>query len=168
MGLGNLIGSLFHNESDAAEQGTSQHSTILGALMSEVESRPGGIGGLMQAFQQRGMGSSVQQWSSGNTQAANPSDMESGFAGSGITEGIAQRTGLPASAISSVLAMAMPFVIHHVVSNGHVTAEGESTGKEVNSGDLLRSVMERMTGSSGPGSGQVRSDEDRSDQDRAA
>lgn len=158
MGLGSMIGSLFQSGSGAAGETGGEHSTILGALMSELESRPGGIGSLMQTFHQNGMGSSVRQWSSGNTQAADPSDMEKGFEGSGIREGIAQRTGMPASAISSLLAMALPFVIHHVVSNGHVTAEGESTGKEVNSGNLVRSVMERMTGSS----------EQRSDQDRAA
>ncbi len=168
MGLGNIIGSLFQGGSEAAGQAGGEHSTIIGALMSELESRSGGIGGLMQMFQQKGMGSLVQQWSGGQTQAANPADMENGFEGSGIREGIAQKTGLPGSSISSVLAMAMPLLVHHVVSNGHVTADGESTGKEVNSGDMVRSVMERMTGSSGQVSDQDRSDQDRSDQARAA
>jgi uncharacterized protein YidB (DUF937 family) len=161
MGLGSIIGSLFQGASGGAGQPEGEHSTIVGALMNELESRPGGIGGLMQTFHQKGMGSSVQQWSSGDTQGANPSDMERGFEGSGILEGIAQKTGLSGSSIGSALAMAMPLLVHHAVSNGHVTAEGESTGKEMNSGDMLRAVMERMRGSSEQGADQARSDQDR-------
>jgi uncharacterized protein YidB (DUF937 family) len=139
MGFENLVESLA-----GGAGGGGDHAKVLGALMSELQSRPGGVGELLQRFHQNGMGSQVQQWSNGQTQAANPSEVQSGLAGSGLVEAIAQRTGLPASTIQSALAVAVPVLVHHLVSNGHVSAQGQPTGNPPSSEGLLQSVLGRI------------------------
>ena len=109
-----------------------------------IRKRPGGFGELLQSFHQNGMGSQVQQWSSGQTQAADPSQVQQGLVGSGIVEAIAQRTGLPAATVQSVLSKAVPVLMHHLVSNGHVTPEGQATGNAVSGEGILQSVLSRI------------------------
>lgn len=137
MGFGNLVEQF-------AGGGGGDHAKVVGALMSELQSRGGGFGELLQRFHQNGMGSQVQQWSSGQTQSADPSQVQQGLAGSGIVEAIAQRTGLPATAVQSVLSKAVPVLMHHLVSNGHVTPEGQPTGNAVSGEGLLRAVLSRI------------------------
>lgn len=136
MGFGSLVENL--------AGGGGDHAKVLGALMSELQSRPGGVGELLQRFHQNGMGSQVEQWSSGQTQPANPSEVQQGLSGSGIVEAIAQKTGLPASTIQSVLSTAVPVLVHHLVSNGHVTPQGQPTGNAPTTQGILQSVLGRI------------------------
>ncbi len=116
-----------------------------GGLLQEIESRPGGIGSIFQAFQGNGLGGLVQQWAGGNTAPASPDQVEQGLGGTGMIESIAQRTGMSPALIKTGLAVAIPVVIHHFVSNGHVTAEGAPTGAPPpEAGGLLQSVLSRM------------------------
>lgn len=127
-----------------AGQGTGDHAKIVGALMSELQSREGGMAKLLQLFHQNGMGSKVQQWSSGQTQPADPSEVERGLSGSGIIEAIAGRTGTSDSTIKSVLGKAIPVLMHQLVSNGHATAQGQPTGTAANPEDMLKSIVGRI------------------------
>jgi len=110
--------------------------------MHELQQR-GGIGGLMQAFQRNGMGSFVEQWSQGNTQP-NPTAIENGTAGTGLIDGIAQRTGLSPGVVRGGLAIAVPLLIHHMVSNNHVTPTGVPTGNQPEPTSVLQSVLQRI------------------------
>ena len=116
-----------------------------GGLLQELEGRPGGIGSIFQAFQANGLGGLVQQWAGGNTAPAAPEQVEQGFGGTGIIESIAQRTGMSPTVIKIGLAAAIPVLIHHFVSNGHVTPNGEPTGAPApETGGLLQSVLGRI------------------------
>ncbi|MDP9040101.1 MAG: YidB family protein [Acidobacteriota bacterium] len=129
----------------AGAMGGGDHAAVGGGLIQELEQRPGGIGGIFQSFQQNGLGGLVQQWAGGNTAPASPDQIEQGLGGSGIIEGIAQRTGMSPGVVKMSLAVLVPLVIHHVVSNGHVTAAGEPTGAPMpESGGLLQSVLSRL------------------------
>jgi uncharacterized protein YidB (DUF937 family) len=138
------MGILDMVESMAAGSANPDHAKVAGGLVQELQDRPGGIGGLLQSFQQNGMGSLVQQWSGGQTQPANPSALENGLGGSGIIDSIAQRTGLSPSVVKTGLAVAVPLLIHHVVSNNHVDASGQVTGAPPEPGGLLQSLLSRM------------------------
>lgn len=139
MGFGNLV-----EQFAGGAGGAGDHAKVVGALMSELQSRGGGFGELLQRFHQNGMGSQVQQWSSGQTQPADPSEVQQGLSGSGIVEAVAQRTGLPASTITAVLSKAVPVLMHHLVSNGHVTPQGQPTGNAPSGEGILRSVLSRI------------------------
>jgi uncharacterized protein YidB (DUF937 family) len=89
------------------------------------------------------MGSVVDQWSQGNTQP-NPSAIENGTAGTGLIDSVAQRTGLSPGVVRGGLAVVVPLLIHHMVSNNHVTPNGEPTGNEPQPTSILQSVLQRI------------------------
>ena len=136
MSLLNTVASM------AKGPGASEHAQVAGGLMHELQQR-GGIWGLMQAFQRNGMGSFVEQWSQGNTQP-NPTAIENGTAGTGLIDGIAQRTGLSPGVVRGGLAIAVPLLIHHMVSNNHVTPTGVPTGNQPEPTSVLQSVLQRI------------------------
>ena len=119
-----------------------EHAQVAGGLMEELQQR-GGIGSLIQNFQRNGMGSFVEQWSQGNTQP-NPTAIENGTAGTGLIDGIAQRTGLSPGVVRGGLAIAVPLLIHHMVSNNHVTPTGAPTGNQPEPTSVLQSVLQRI------------------------
>ena len=125
--------------------GSSNKAQVTGGLMEELENRPGGIGSIFQAFQSNGLGGLVQQWSGGNTAPASPEQVEQGLGGTGVIDSIAQRTGLSPMVIKIGLSVAIPVLIHHFVSNGHVTPDGQPTGAPPpEPGGLLQSVLGRI------------------------
>jgi uncharacterized protein YidB (DUF937 family) len=138
MGLMDMV------QSFAGGSGNADHAKVAGGLMEELQSHPGGISGVLQAFQQNGMGGTAQQWANGQTQPANPNDIEAGLGGTGIIDSIAQRTGLSPTIVKAGLAAAVPLLVHHMVSGGHVTADGQQTGSPPEAGGLLQSLLQRM------------------------
>ena len=139
MGILDTITSL------AGQFGGGDAAKVGGGLMQEIESSPSGISGIFQSFQQNGLGGLVQQWANGQSQTATPDQIQQGLGNTGIIESIAQRTGLSPEVIKVGLAALVPLVIHHFVSNGHVTPEGESNGLPApDSGGVLQSVLGKL------------------------
>ena len=130
-------------ESMAMGNSGPEHAQVAGGLMEEPQNQPGGIGGLIQTFQRNGMGSAVEQWSQGQTQP-NPTAVESGLAGTGIIANIAQRTGLSEGVVRGALAIVIPVLIHHVMSNNHVSSTGEPTGPQPPTSSILQSILQRV------------------------
>ncbi len=131
-------------EQMAAGSGNADHAKVAGGLVQVMQERAGGLGGLLQSFHQNGLGGIVQQWSNGQTHPANPADVETGVGGTGIIDSIAQRTGLSPGVVKTGLAVAVPILIHHLVSNNHVTTTGEPTGPAPEPGGVLQSVLGRI------------------------
>ncbi len=115
-----------------------------GGLMQELENRPGGLGGLLQSFQQNGQGAAVQQWGQGNTAPADPNQVEQGLNGTGIIDNISQKTGVSPTMVKTGLAVLVPVLIHHLISQGHVDEQGQQTGPQPESGGLLSSILGRI------------------------
>ena len=136
MGLLDMVGQM--------AGGAGQNGQVAGGLMQELQSSPGGMGSLLQMFHGNGMGGQVQQWAGGQTAPADPNQIEQGLGGTGIIDRISQRTGVPPAAGKVGLAAAVPLLIHHLVSNGHVDAQGQTTGAPPESGGLLQSILGRM------------------------
>lgn len=130
-------------ESMAMGNAGPEHAQVAGGLMEELQNQPGGIGGLIQNFQRNGMGPAVQQWSQGNTQP-NPTAIETGLGGTGIIDSVAERTGLSPGVVRGSLAIVVPLLIHHMVSNNHVSPTGEPMGTQPESGNILQSVLQRI------------------------
>ena len=130
-------------ESMAMGNAGPEHAQVAGGLMEELQNQPGGIGGLIQNFQRNGMGPAVQQWTQGNTQP-NPTAIENGLGGTGIIDSVAQRTGLSPGVVRGSLAVIVPLLIHHMVSNNHMSPTGEPTGPQPPSGSILQSVLQHI------------------------
>ena len=123
--------------------GGGQNAQVAGGLMQELQQNPGGFGSLLSSFQQNGMGNQVQQWSQGQTAPAAPGQIQQGM-GSGFINSIAQRTGLSPTVVESGLAVAVPLIVHHLVSNGHVDQQGQQVGPQPEAGGMLSSILSRI------------------------
>ena len=120
------------------------HSAVAGGLLQELGGA-GGVGNLIQNFQKNGAGNLVQQFASGNTGAIDPNQVESALAGTGIIDNVAARTGMSADTIKSGLATVVPVLLHHSISEGHVTANGQPGATPApDSGSLLQSVLGKL------------------------
>ena len=132
---------------DMVSQMTGQggsNAQVGGSLIQELQNRPGGLGGLLKSFQNNGQGAAVQQWGQGNTAPADQNQVEQGLNGTGIIDSISQRTGVSTTVVKTGLAVLVPVLIHHLVSQGHVNEQGEQTGPPPESGGLLFSVLGRI------------------------
>ena len=130
-------------ESMAMGHSGPEHAKVAGGLIEEMQQR-GGVGSLIQAFQRNGMGSSIQQWSAGITQPPNPTAIETGLQGTGLIDSIAQRTGLSPGVVRGGLAIVVPLLIHHMISNNHVTPTGEPTGNPPEPHSILQTILQRL------------------------
>jgi uncharacterized protein YidB (DUF937 family) len=70
--------------------------------------------------------------------------IENGLSGTGIIDSVAQRTGLSEGAVRGALAVIIPLVIHHVISNNHVSPTGQPIGDQPQPGSILQSVLQRI------------------------
>jgi uncharacterized protein YidB (DUF937 family) len=129
-------------ESMAMGNAGPEHAKVAAGLMDELQQR-GGVGSLIQNFQRNGMGSMVEQWTAGNTQP-NPTAIENGTAGTGLIDSVAQRTGLSPGVVRGALAVVVPLLIHHMVSNNHLSSSGEPLGQQPQPGGVLQSILERI------------------------
>ncbi len=141
-----LFDSLESMATSALTSGAGGHTgQVAGGLVQELQSQPGGFGALVTSFQQNGLGGLVQQWATGQTGPADPTQIAQGLGNSGIVEGIANRTGLSPEMIQQGLAIAVPFIVHHMASNGHITPEGEPTETpNPEPAGLLQSLLSRF------------------------
>jgi uncharacterized protein YidB (DUF937 family) len=120
MSLFDLAGELLGN----TQTGTSPNA--LSAVLSMVNSHPGGLPGLISAFEQGGLGGAVSSW----VQPGTPNQPVSGdqvqnALGSSQIQQVAEKLGLPPEAASAVIAQVLPGIIDHLTPGGQVPS-GES------------------------------------------
>ena len=85
----------------------------------------GGLAGLVQQFQQAGLGQQVQSWvGSGPNQPVNENQVQQALGPQ--LDGIAARTGLPVGALVGLLAQALPTIIDHMTPHGRLPTEEEA------------------------------------------
>ena len=124
--------------------GGGDHAAVAGGLLEELGGA-GGVGNLIQSFQQNGAGNLIREFASGNISAIDPNQIESALAGTGIIDNVAARTGLSSDTIKSSLGTVLPLLVHHSVSNGHVTADGQPGDTPApDAGSLLTSVLSKF------------------------
>lgn len=137
MGILNTVESMAQGHGSPGE-----YAKVASSLAEELRVRDG-VPGLMHIFQRNGVGSSVEKWSAGQTQP-NPTAIENGLAGSGLIEAIAKRTGLSANVVREALAVIVPRLVHHMVSNNHLSPTGMPRGEQPEPGGVLQSILQRI------------------------
>jgi len=97
------------------------HPGLVNALLGLLGNRQtGGVGGLVQLFEQQGLGHLVQSWiGTGQNQPVTPQQVESAL-GHGRLASLAQEAGIPQGQASSILASVLPGLIDHLTPNGTV------------------------------------------------
>ena len=118
MGLSNLAGQLL----GAQQPGCNPN--VLSTLLNIVNSHPGGVSGLLEAFQKQGLGGVVSSWvGTGANQAVSPEQVQSALGNQQVQE-VASKLGVSPQEASSHIAQWLPSVIDHLTPNGQVPAAG--------------------------------------------
>jgi len=122
MSLSDLAGQLL----GGGGQQPGCNPNVLSTLLNAVNSHPGGVGGLLQAFQQQGLGGVVNSWvGTGANQAVSPEQVQSAL-GSEQVQGVASKLGVSPQDASSHIAQWLPAIIDHLTPNGQVPAGGSN------------------------------------------
>ena len=100
---------------------------VVSQIIAMIQSSPGGLGGLMQAFQQGGLGHVFQSWiGSGQNLPVSPDQLHS-TVGSDWISRITQATGLPQGEVEQHLSALLPQIVDHLTPNGKLP-QGELGG----------------------------------------
>lgn len=122
--LGSLLGS------SSQQQGGGQ-AQLLAVAMEFINNQPGGLNGLIQKFQQGGLGDVVQSWvGNGENQAVSPDQLHN-VLGSDVVSGLAQKVGMQPEQVSSLLAQVLPHVVNAGTPNGEVPNGGQINSESV-------------------------------------
>lgn len=123
--LSTLTGALEGAQSNATGAGLNPGGAASGALVlsqivSMLQNHPGGLGGLLQSFQQGGLGHLVQSWvGTGQNLPVSPDQLRNTLGGDWISR-ITQATGLSQSQVEQNLSTLLPQVIDHLTPNGQL------------------------------------------------
>src|ERR1700744_1963173 len=139
-----LAGGLIGGQDGGTDGATTDHPAVASGLLQQLGGT-GGLSNLVQTIQQNGGGAIVQDIASGNTSAIDPDQVENLLAGSGLVDGVASKTGLSPGQVKSSLATVLPMLLHHSISNGHVTTDGQPGDTPApDAGSLLQSVLGKL------------------------
>ncbi len=101
--------------------GKGGNSDLLNAVMEMLNNKEsGGLSGLVQSFQQKGLGDIVSSWvSTGKNLPISAEQMLNGMGEDKIGE-IANKAGISADAASSLLSEVLPGLIDRLTPNGKI------------------------------------------------
>ncbi len=100
--------------------GIASSGALISEVISMIQNRPGGLGGLLQSFQQGGLGHVFQSWvASGQNLPVSPDQLQ-GTVGPEWISKIAQATGLPQAQVEQHLSTLLPQIIDHLTPNGQM------------------------------------------------
>jgi uncharacterized protein YidB (DUF937 family) len=95
---------------------------VVGAVTQLVQSYPGGIGGMVQAFERAGLGGVAQSWTgTGQNQAVSGAQIHS-VLGSGLVEQVAAQVGVAPDQAAGHIAQFLPLILDHLTPGGQVPA----------------------------------------------
>lgn len=105
-GLSNLLGG--------------NNSALLSSLVQMISNQPGGLGGFLQGFQEKGLGSLVSSWIGTGQNQPISTDQITHVLGSDQVKSIAAQAGISPEAAGTSLASLLPMLIDHLTPNGQV------------------------------------------------
>jgi len=117
--LGGLIGQL----------GGGQHKNALLDLAARViQDQPGGLSGLIERFNQAGLGDQVKSWVSTGANLPISADQLTAVLGQGNIDAMSQRLGVSAQALASGLSTLVPHFVDQLTPTGAVSKDQDLAG----------------------------------------
>ncbi len=102
-----------------------QHSSALSAIMEYINSpQVGGISGLQQMFQQKGLGGVISSWIGTGQNLPVSADQLQNVLHSGALEQVAAKAGIDPSQLTSMMSTLLPNVVDKLTPNGEVPDSG--------------------------------------------
>jgi len=109
--------------SSASQQ--SQHSSAMGAILNYINSpQVGGVAGLQQMFQQRGLGSIVSSWIGSGQNLPISADQLQNVLHSGALQEAAQKAGMDPSQLTNMMSTLLPHLVDKLTPNGQLPEPG--------------------------------------------
>jgi len=104
---------------------SQQHVGALGMLLNYINSpQVGGISGLQQMFQQKGLGNVVASWIGTGQNLPISADQLQGVLHGDALQNIAAKTGMDAGQLTSILSQMLPHAVDKLTPNGQVPDSG--------------------------------------------
>jgi uncharacterized protein YidB (DUF937 family) len=101
-------------------------ANLLSTVMAIVNNHPGGLPGLVSAFQQQGLGGAVNSWvGTEPNQAVSPQQVQN-VLGDGQIQDVASKLGVSTQDASASLAQLLPAIIDHLTPNGQMPSGGSN------------------------------------------
>jgi uncharacterized protein YidB (DUF937 family) len=122
-GLGGLLGSLLGGQQGGGGAGMAALIPIVTGMLANG-SQQGGLGGLMEKFQQAGMGDQMSSWVGKGENLPIDADQLSNVLGSGAIGDIASKLGVDQSQAGGMLAQVLPGLIDKLTPDGQAPAGG--------------------------------------------
>ena len=111
--LGDLAGGL-------AGGGSSGNQTLLTSAVELLNSHPGGLSGLLETFQNQGLGGLVSSWVGTGQNLPVSADQIRSVLGNEQVQQFAQKLGISPDVASGHLAQMLPSLVDHLTPNGQV------------------------------------------------
>ena len=127
--LDSVVGALAGGQSD----GSSSLMNVVLQLINNPQT--GGLGGLVQAFEQGGLGSVVNSWVSTGQNLPISAEQIKAVLGGGKLQEIASQLGVSPDQASGSLAELLPKVVDHLTPNGQLPEGGNLLAEGM---DLLK------------------------------
>jgi uncharacterized protein YidB (DUF937 family) len=103
---------------------TNNSNTLVSSLMQMINNQPGGLGGLVQRFHEKGLGGLVSSWvSTGENLPVSPDQVQHVLGSEQVRE-LAAKAGISPETASSHLAQLLPMLVDRLTPNGQLPASG--------------------------------------------
>jgi uncharacterized protein YidB (DUF937 family) len=109
----------------SSQMGGGGDSTLLGGVLDMLgQSGGGGLGGLVQAFEAKGLGKIVASWiSTGENLPVSPDQIRAALGTAGIQQ-LAEKVGMAPDTVNAKLAELLPVVIDKLTPSGELPKGG--------------------------------------------
>jgi len=129
MGLMDMVGGMLggNTAQAGATQGSGGQAALVQAvlgMLTQGQGQGGGIGNLVQAFEQHGLGHILDSWVGTGQNLPITTDQITKVLGQGNLTQLAQQTGMQHSDIVSALTQLLPKIIDHATPQGQLPAGG--------------------------------------------
>ncbi|HVY14381.1 MAG TPA: YidB family protein, partial [Rhodopila sp.] len=114
-----VIGAVMGGSQDGSAPGPA-------ALLETIVNHEGGLNGILQKFQDAGLGDVVNSWVGQGQNLPISADTVHQVLGSDMVQQLAARTGLPIDQIGDMVAQHLPQVVDGLTPNGQVEANSGS------------------------------------------
>lgn len=128
--LGNVLGGMMGGQ---PQQGANPLLNVVTGLLANggQGGQGGGIGALIQQFEQAGLGQQMQSWIGTGQNLPVSAEQISQALGSGQLGQIAQQLGVSHGEAAGQLAQLLPEIINHLTPNGQAPAAGFGDAQQI-------------------------------------
>ena len=122
-----LLDSITQIVGQAMSSGGSKNA-LLEVVMGMLQKQEGGLGGLVQAFQNKGLGDIASSWVGTGQNLPVSSEQLQSVLGSDMVSGLAAKLGMSPGDMSGQLSQLLPQVVDKLTPNGQIEGGTDLSG----------------------------------------